>query len=753
MMRYSASGGGSLTSWGSAFDSAGTVWTTGLCQQDSDDDGQTNGQELGDPCCSWTRGSTPAANLVNPSFKASHPGIASSKAVLPNVVCGGAGTTTIAPTPAAQSATTVLATTKSTVTAAPAQCWPQGGPMCAAPVVVNGGCLEGSAIVPGGSCTPVCADGLMVSGDCAVRCPPNGGSSTCTDAAHQSIWSAVCGSGHSCSSLLPLGTQLYSSYGSFFCAPPTAVLLPCNSTGVLHPYVVKLHAVHIAASLGLIGSLAVLAVLFACSSRAMAAQVLAVGLLRPIIAQWNLANIFGVLAVLGGLVAVVVSAKSSTEVIHMAGIAASTALIATVLWSWLRGLHSFVAMSREAAWRIHMAFGVFALVFGTAHAVVARLQGYNISSKLSYQFGLAGLVLMWSGVALTPLHKLFPSLLTYERWKGLHFLSLAGHLLVVVHFINYAWVSAPNIIVLALYIAHKMYMHVTAWKARVVEAKVVKEPSGSHIFLTLQAKDFGFKPGQWGYLQVSSVSMVPHPFTLVPSPDAHCVSFYIKVGPRSSSFTSQLSLAAANSDLNTIRLQGPFGEPPNVNLLPTVFVLGGVGITPALSLVPLACQSIGRVPLYWSTRSEALYNKATPMLENFVDMSLSVISLSPDRRAGAGKEVNPTPNKRKDIATWLREVSAQFKSKGHRRGQIFVCGPASMASAVKVAMQTGAAREVSWHLHAEQFEFLPSLPSLSFPKRQQQLPLPSVSCERSLLEVEGGPSQVHPNKVGAADGK
>ncbi|GAB9474346.1 hypothetical protein Gpo141_00011476 [Globisporangium polare] len=29
-------------------------WTKELCEADSDGDGQTNGQELGDPCCVWT---------------------------------------------------------------------------------------------------------------------------------------------------------------------------------------------------------------------------------------------------------------------------------------------------------------------------------------------------------------------------------------------------------------------------------------------------------------------------------------------------------------------------------------------------------------------------------------------------------------------------------------------------------------------------------------------------------------------------
>ncbi|KAJ0400578.1 hypothetical protein P43SY_009496 [Pythium insidiosum] len=83
-----SSGGGALNDFGEAFSNAGLKWTVELCKADSDGDGQTNGQELGDPCCEWTKG-----GQTRYSTGVSHPGDATSKAdpsLWASIVCGGA---------------------------------------------------------------------------------------------------------------------------------------------------------------------------------------------------------------------------------------------------------------------------------------------------------------------------------------------------------------------------------------------------------------------------------------------------------------------------------------------------------------------------------------------------------------------------------------------------------------------------------------------------------------------------------------
>ncbi|RUS68433.1 hypothetical protein EGW08_023805, partial [Elysia chlorotica] len=62
-------GGSDLNSFGRRFIEVGKTWTKALCQEDSDGDGRSNGQELGDPDCSWTPGK------MLPALAVSHPGI------------------------------------------------------------------------------------------------------------------------------------------------------------------------------------------------------------------------------------------------------------------------------------------------------------------------------------------------------------------------------------------------------------------------------------------------------------------------------------------------------------------------------------------------------------------------------------------------------------------------------------------------------------------------------------------------------
>jgi len=65
-----ANGGGANNIFGLDFKANDFKWDKCLCETDSDSDGKSNGEELGDPDCTWTPGQTPSR-----SNDLSHPGI------------------------------------------------------------------------------------------------------------------------------------------------------------------------------------------------------------------------------------------------------------------------------------------------------------------------------------------------------------------------------------------------------------------------------------------------------------------------------------------------------------------------------------------------------------------------------------------------------------------------------------------------------------------------------------------------------
>ncbi|EQC36784.1 hypothetical protein SDRG_05618 [Saprolegnia diclina VS20] len=93
-------GGGQPTQFGIDFERGGGRWNAAICALDSDGDGATNGEELGDPCCEWRVGLPVRPNPTSPG----HPDTFTA-AELAEMKCTPSSTEAPAPLPEQRSAT------------------------------------------------------------------------------------------------------------------------------------------------------------------------------------------------------------------------------------------------------------------------------------------------------------------------------------------------------------------------------------------------------------------------------------------------------------------------------------------------------------------------------------------------------------------------------------------------------------------------------------------------------------------------
>jgi hypothetical protein len=80
--------------FGDAFSEAGNKWTKELCEADTDGDGQTNGQELGDPCCEWDMDTNPVVLWTDGVSHPDDSSKTSDESLWANVACGSAAAST-----------------------------------------------------------------------------------------------------------------------------------------------------------------------------------------------------------------------------------------------------------------------------------------------------------------------------------------------------------------------------------------------------------------------------------------------------------------------------------------------------------------------------------------------------------------------------------------------------------------------------------------------------------------------------------
>jgi len=251
--------------------------------------------------------------------------------------------------------------------------------------------------------------------------------------------------------------------------------------------------------------------------------------------------------------------------------------------------------------RFHKSMGIFVTVMMTSHPILMELGGGQVAALSQPWYiwiGRAGLVLLLVHTLISMYSNRVG--LTFEQWRRIHY--VVAPLIIVLVFVHSMEagddLKLPQVQILwvillaaafAAYIYHKIIVPARLRRSpyRVVEVK----PEAHKVWTVKLAPPEGvdlysYQPGQFHFVTFYRGQDLPveeHHWTISSSPTQKAfISSTIK---ESGDFTSTIGLTKPG---DTALLQGPFGR-FSYTLYPKerdfVFIAGGIGITPLMSML------------------------------------------------------------------------------------------------------------------------------------------------------------------------
>ena len=296
----------------------------------------------------------------------------------------------------------------------------------------------------------------------------------------------------------------------------------------------------------------------------------------------------------------------------------------------------------------------------------------------------------------------------YEVQRFIHNLALPAMIVLYIHVmltssaseyisvkIVYSMMFSAS---LMFYIYHKIIKRIILRQNRYVVKKVKSENRNVWTLelVPLNGNVFEYKPGQFGFLRLygEGIPHEEHPFSFSSDPsDKRHVSVTIKdLG----NYTSMVKNTKAGY---TASLDGPYGNFSYLNYpdeTETVLIAGGVGITPALSMLRyMKSQDKNRnVTLIWGLGSSIdLMNT-----EDFESMKKEMKNL----HIATVKFRDDTWTGEKGIIDHIL-IARLLKLKGHNIGEVgfYICGPAPMLRLVLESLRHIGIRNKQ--IHYERF--------------------------------------------------
>jgi predicted ferric reductase len=330
-------------------------------------------------------------------------------------------------------------------------------------------------------------------------------------------------------------------------------------------------------------------------------------------------------------------------------------------------------------------------------------------SPLRAKFGVASVVALLLLVVLSVWRS--PLRLSYEAWQLLHsvlalvvVVAALLHVLLVGYLVSQSWERALWIAMSLGFVGLGVWVRLVKpfqrWKQKWRVEDVIPE-LGDTYTIKLRPVDpkafgprgFAFQPGQFAWIlteRSSPFALTYHPFSISSSAeDTDTVSFTIKAG---GDFTREMGKLEPGA---TVYLDGPWGkfsmernEGPGF-----VFIAGGVGVTPMLSmLLTLADREDSRpCYLFLGNRDEQTMTCRDEIEQLASRLDLKVIHVLSHASPGWDGETGHVDADLLDRCLPARREHLQY----------FICGSAPMMDAVEEAVaKLGVPPE---HVHSERF--------------------------------------------------
>lgn len=375
--------------------------------------------------------------------------------------------------------------------------------------------------------------------------------------------------------------------------------------------------------------------------------------------------------------------------------------ISIMLMSWSNILSTRVRMVEtlfgglDRAYRAHRWFGALAVVAMWLHTQnVDDVKGIRGASRdvaeAAEELADTATTILYVLVAISIL-RLMPT----NWWRITHKFVVVPYAIACWHFYT-ATKPYSNGSAWGAWFGGWMLLGLAAWTHRVVWRDMIRRGRDHRVVhmgrdggaITLELEPLGrplsHRPGQFVFLKSGSRGMgEPHPFTIASAPGEPTLRFVVK---NLGDWTSRLDDAVRPGD--TVRVEGPYGrlQPmPDRPGVTTLWIAGGVGITPFLGTIPSLPDDADWAPiLFYCVRSR----DDAPGL-SFLERAAMDGRIVLDVRAS--QEGN-----RLDVEA-LRE---RFGPAGLAGAHVVMCGPDSLVRAMRVAVRDLGARNV----HVEGFD-------------------------------------------------